>query len=111
MLLNDNAHVTRSWIAQKVGGIPVAQLRLYPSHGLDQLLLLWLRQALQHHHDFFTSGLLQRGQHGTTWIGELDLRCSGIGCRASPADQSFFLESADDAAEVASIQAEHMAEV
>lgn len=63
--------------------ITVAQLSLDLSHGLDQLFLLALRQALQHQHDFFTSGLLQRGQHLTTWLGELDLRGSGVDCRPS----------------------------
>ncbi|MNN34177.1 hypothetical protein D3C81_1479710 [compost metagenome] len=79
-------------------------------HGADQLFLLRFRQSLEHGDDLFAGSLFQRDQNFAPEVGEVQLRSAAVRRRRHFLDQAVLFETADDAAHVAGIEAEHLAQ-
>ena len=109
--LYHQAHVTGLRIAQQVARRRALQQGLDTLHGGGQLLLLWLGQGFQQGDHFVLGALLQRRQHRAAEIAEVQLYGAGVGDGADFLDQALLLEPADQSAQVARIQAEHLAQV
>src|SRR5712691_1018089 len=81
------------------------------AHGVDQPTLLGVRERVQEGGDLFTRSDVERGEGSLSLPGEGEELLAAVRPRASLGDQPALPETAQDAAEVARIEAEILAEV
>src|SRR5215467_3347210 len=73
-------------------------------HGCDQTVLFCGREFAEQRGDLIACARIERSEFFLTFLRQTEMALSAIDSRRRPADQSAFLEAAEDAAQVSRIQ-------